>query len=596
MKRRTKFIVVWVALGIVLGAKKVVAQKATTSYAVTQQDPRLFIGMDYQVEDDHVLGIFTQDYRITVQNKTQDKLRVYIEYYAETVCGKRRTNQFAPLGDGYTMEPGETVVPTWTHKDFGYQRFTQDECPKNTWRQTGTNKTGDKTYSIITSLGYRIVKIINLSEQERKAAEAKKQKEIAEKKEKEEKEKSDKEARETKIQQSSAKNTAKDDFWGDGLSSNKQSAAPTTKQSNQEVAEHDPSFVASTRFKNNLSGVAEGDYFTDGSGGYYRKEKGGARQVDKELYERTAANKIYAQMERQEAERKQRDIEFKQDWDRLSSSFYSMSSAKAGLNEASSLGGDFETIEQLNAVFAQKMQEIRAMSSQLQVAATQTNQAYTSLLSSSSSGYDYSAYTDAIGGIAAAISAGNAESDARAELQRQRQEEEARIKARQLDALVSIRTEISKVFTAGGMPLSSHKISAPVLYVFAYGSDQTNWNKNQTVSMQISNVIPVYRYSDGSYPYTSHVNRTFEHAGITNPILMGYFTDKTEADNYRRSLVDLAPNAKFDIKEVEVKVKEQKPNTTANTSATDFWGTATSKTQKTQSKEASKKADDFWSR
>lgn len=596
MKRRTKFIVVWVALGIVLGATKVIAQKATTSYAVTQQDARLFIGMDYQVEDDHVLGIFTQDYRITVQNKTQDKLHVYIDYYAETVCGKRRNNQFAPLGDGYTMEPGEIVVPTWTHKDFGYQRFTQDECPKNTWRQTGTNKTGDKTYSIITSLGYRIVKIINLSEEERKATEAKKQKEATEKKQKEEKEKKDKEARETKHQQSTAKNTAKDDFWGDGSSSSQQSSSSKVNKNKQEPVEYDTSFVSNTKFKNNLNDVADGDYFTDGSGGYYKKERGGARKVDKELYERATANKIYAQMERQEAERKQRDVEFKQDWDRLSSSFYSMSSAKAGLNEASSLGSDFESVEQLNAVFAQKMQEIRTMSTQMQVAATQTNQAYTSLLSSSSSGYDYSAYTDAIGGIAAAISAGNAESDARAELQRQRQEEEARIKARQLDALVGIRTEISKVFTAGGMPLSSHKITAPVLYVFAYGSDKTNWNKNQTVSMQISNVIPIYRYSDGSYPYTSHVNRTFENAGITNPILMGYFTDKTEAENYRLSLVGLAPNAKFDIKEVEVKVKEQKSNTTANASETDFWGTTTSKTQKTQSKEVSKKADDFWSR
>src|SRR5690606_25493533 len=46
-----------------------------------------------------------------------------------------------------------------------------------------------KTYSIINSLGYRIVKIINLSEQERKIAEAKKQKEETENKKKEEEQK-----------------------------------------------------------------------------------------------------------------------------------------------------------------------------------------------------------------------------------------------------------------------------------------------------------------------------------------------------------------------------------------------------------------------
>lgn len=603
----SKTVCVLLTISMVLITKNIVAQKTTTSYAVTQQDSRLFIGMDYQMEDNHVLGVFTQDYRITVQNKTQDKLHVYLEYYAETVCGKRRTNQFAPLGDGYIMQPGEAVNPTWTHKDFGYQRFTQEECPKDTWRQTGTNKTGDKTYSIINSLGYRIVKIINLSEQERKEAAAKKQKEEEEKKRKETEVK--KQQEETKNQQNEQNNaTSNKNFWGDESSSKK---STTSNNNNKDLYPKDENFVSDSKFKDNLSGVKEGEYFTDGQGGYYKKELGGARKIDKIAYEREAANKVYAQMERQEIERQQRDAEFKQNWDNMSTSFYAMSAAKEGMRDASSLGSGYSNIEELNAAFNQKMRQVSAMSSQMQASTTQAVQAYSNVIGTGSSGYDYSGYTNAIGSIASAISANKAENEAREELKRQRAEEEARIKKVQLDALIAIRTEIGKVYTEGGMPLSTHKITAPILYVFAYNTNKADWDKNQSVVMNISNVVPVYRYSDGTYPYTSNVKRTFENAGLNNPVLMGYFTNKSEAENYRLSLIDVAPNAKFAVKEVEVKVKEQKSNNTANTSETDFWGTKTEtkkqdNLQNTQTdfwgtptkdkKKETKKEVDFWNK
>ncbi len=597
----------------------VIAQKTTTTFAVRQQDPRLHVGMEYELGDNNTLGVFTQDYRITVQNKTNDKLHVYIEYYAETVCGKRRTSDFAPLGDGYIMQPGESINPTW-NSAFGYQRFTQDECPKNTWKQVGVDKNGDKTYSIISSLGYRIVKIINLSEQERKEAEAKKQEAVKKKKEAEEKKQSGSDTNRQKEgggnQQVEKGNATNDDFWGDGSSSKKSSHSTSNSvNSNKDLYPRDENFVADSKFKNKLNGVKEGEYFTDGAGGYYKKELGGARKVDKMVYEREAANKIYEKMERQEAERQQRDAEFQQNWDNVSTSFYVMSAAKEGMRDASDLGSGFQNIEELNAAFNQKMRQVSAMGSQVQAAATQGAQAYANLIGTGSSGYDYSGAVGALGGIAASISANRAQNRAREELKEQRAAEEARIKKMQLDALVAVRTEIGKVFIEGGMPLSAHKITAPVLYVFAYNSNKADWNKNQNVAMSISNVIPVYRYSDGTYPYTSNVKRTFENEGLSNPILMGYFTNKSEAENYRNSLLEVAPNAKFTVKNVEVKVKEQKLNTTNNTSETDFWGTKTetkkqnntqnaetdfwgtpTKDKKAEPKKETKKEVDFWSR
>lgn len=394
----------------------------------------------------------------------------------------------------------------------------------------------------------------------------------------------------------SSNSSTNTDFWGNG-SSTTNAAQSHTASAGRTTGGNNDNVRGASSFAGGLDDIKEGEYFADDKGNHYQKRQGNAHKVDKDTYDRHQANKIYKQMERQEAERQQRDAEFKQNWDQVSTSFYMMSAAKEGLRDASYLGSNFETIEELNAAFSQQMREISVMASELQQSSTQGVQAYAQMIGTGSSGYDYSGYSSAIGGIAAAIGANKAEKDAREELKRQRDEAEAEIKTRQLKALVAMRTEISNVFIEGGMPLSSHKISAPVLYMFAYNSNKADWNKDQSVPMSISNVIPVYRYSDGTYPYTSNVKRTFESAGMSNPIIIGYFTDQEEAEGYRSSLLEIAPEAKFAVKDVEVQVKERSISAQSSTSSeVDFWGTKSSgevgsKSIPTKAKE---KEVDFW--
>lgn len=162
-------------------------QRTNVSFPVSQQDHRLSIGLEYQASDNAVLGALSQDYRITVRNKTQDKLHVYIEYYVDLVCGSRKTHQLGPLRDGYVLQPGESIAKNWSNDGINsYGRLLENSCPKNTWKTVGADEQGNTTYSLINSLGYRIVKIINISEQERQEAEEKKRKEEAEKRRKEE--------------------------------------------------------------------------------------------------------------------------------------------------------------------------------------------------------------------------------------------------------------------------------------------------------------------------------------------------------------------------------------------------------------------------
>src|SRR5690606_2904232 len=187
--------------------------------------------------------------------------------------------------------------------------------------------------------------------------------------------------------------------------------------------------------KGGLDDIKDEEYFEDDKGNHFQKEKDGARKVEKAVYERHSANKVYKQMELREAGRQQRDAEFSQNWDNLSTSFYTMSNAQQGLRDASNLNGHFKTIEELNEAFAQKMIEISNIGSALKQSSTQAIQAYSSTLSSASTGYDYSGYTNTIGAIGSAIASNKAEKKAREELRVQRAEQEAKIKERELKAL-----------------------------------------------------------------------------------------------------------------------------------------------------------------
>lgn len=589
----------WFLLSVLslLMAPRLLAQRATTTFAVTQQDQRLHIGMEYQIEDNNILGAFSQDYRITVQNKTSDKLHVYIEYYAETVCGKRRTSQFAPLGDGYILQGGESVNPTNSHKTFGYQRLLGDECPKNTWRQTGVDKNGDKTYSIIKSLGYRILKVVNISEQERIVAAEKKKKEEEEKKRKlvEAVKKSESQANggapANSTKTATTNKVANSDFWSDRKSSSTATPASTTNSNDTKstVAQSNGIRTAS-QFKGGLGDIKEGGYFKDDQGNYFRKENGVARKVDKSTYDRARQKEIEVANVQREARVEAVSNAVMQTGQIIAASFYSKQLTN-NLRDASSLYGDFNSVEELNEAFQQQLHEISQTANELKAVSVANVQAYASA-TGTGSGYDYSGITSAVGTIAAVISSNKAEKEAREELQRQRNAEEARIKKEQLDALVGVRTKIAKLFIEGGMPLSAHKVTAPVLYMFAYASDKSIWNTDQSVPMHISNVIPLYRYSDGTYPYTANVKQKFEHAGMNHPILMGYFTDKQEAEKYRRSLINAASSGQFTIKEVGVTVKDQVvSNSKSQNPETDFWGRGTT------GKNTGEKIEmDFWGR
>lgn len=376
-------------------------------------------------------------------------------------------------------------------------------------------------------------------------------------------------AREREQQSADNKETASeiDDFW---------SGTPSRTSSR---STRDENFRSASQFQGGLDDIQEGGYFKDDKGNYFKKVGDGARVVSESEYDRAQADKIEKQFALQAQRREERAQVFNtainQGMDILTTSFYAQQVAR-GMKDASQLGGNFESIEELDAAFSQKISEISYMTEELRSASVRNMNTYTSTVAASATtttDQTYATTLGVLGSVAASLSADNAAKKAREELNRQRAAEEAAIKERQREALVAVRDEISKTFPEGGMPLSSHKVDAPVLYVFAYSGNKTAWEKDQEVPLDVSNVIPVYRYNDGTYPYSPSVKRTFENGGIKSPILVGYFTDKRQAEKYRKSLLDVAPNAKFALNNIELKVNEKSSNDDPdNHSGVNFWG------------------------
>ncbi|WP_158963500.1 hypothetical protein [Myroides fluvii] len=88
MKLIVKSIGSLVGLIVLFSSTDIVAQRTSTSFSLSQQGTRLQVSMEYQFEDNSVLGRFSDDYRINVQNKTNDKRHRYREYELGIRIGK----------------------------------------------------------------------------------------------------------------------------------------------------------------------------------------------------------------------------------------------------------------------------------------------------------------------------------------------------------------------------------------------------------------------------------------------------------------------------------------------------------------------------
>lgn len=269
---------------------------------------------------------------------------------------------------------------------------------------------------------------------------------------------------------------------------------------------------------------------------------------------------------------------------------------KANLANLSSLSGNYSSIEELEAEFNEKYYSINSEVESLNAARDQQLQATYNQLYSDASETDKAVgqAAVAIGGFINGLKADKEKKEAREALQRQRQQAKAEIEAKRRAAMISLRTKFFGEFPDGGVPLSSHKVTVDELYFFSYVCDKDKVGADYAV-IAVSNVFPIARYGDGTWPFKTSVVGDIKKTGATGTVtLVGYYADKNMADQMRTSFLNLAEKCKLGTKDIAYKGKK------SSGGGGDFWGNSTGKkavaagSDSTVIVPAVKKADDFW--
>lgn len=247
--------------------------------------------------------------------------------------------------------------------------------------------------------------------------------------------------------------------------------------------------------------------------------------------------------------------------------------AKQNLRSNSTLSGNYNSLEEIEAEFNQKYNTINSDVEQLRQAQNQelmTN--YNNMNTAYSGNSKMQAAGAVVTGVAYLVNESAAErekKEAEERLEKQKREAEAKLLSKKITMRLTLRQTVLAEFSDGGVPLSSHKVEVKELYFFAYIFDEKTIHINTPV-IQLSNVFPVAKYSDGSWPFkTSLVNEISKSSQGGKTTLVGYYTTKELAEQNYASFKRMAEKSEFVIENFNYKGKPSKAGAGAET---DFWG------------------------
>ena len=160
-------------------------------------------------------------------------------------------------------------------------------------------------------------------------------------------------------------------------------------------------------------------------------------------------------------------------------------------------------------------------------------------------------------------------------------EAERRAAAEHAAYVAGRRTALRTDFSDSKIPVSVDNVTAPEIWYFAYSNSGTQ--------VTITNVFPIAKRNDGSYPFKNTIMSEISGAAT----LVGWFFSQREAEQARNRFLQTAQEGEMTIRNIAYKGRPQ----TADSATTggDFWGTgaATTPTTPTQNRQATQK-DSFW--
>jgi len=99
------------------------------------------------------------------------------------------------------------------------------------------------------------------------------------------------------------------------------------------------------------------------------------------------------------------------------------------------------------------------------------------------------------------------------------------------------RTALVNSFNGGKVPLSSQKVEVDELYYFCFSFDHAAID-SPNMTMYVSNVFPITRYSDGTWPFTTTLLDNIARANNGAKVeLSGFYTSQENAEQKRQEFI-----------------------------------------------------------
>lgn len=325
-------------------------------------------------------------------------------------------------------------------------------------------------------------------------------------------------------------------------------------------------------------------------------------QNDQKVAQQREIDRVNAHNENLLLENEKRIDNINRATDHLVSSFYTMqniNNLKSDVDANRTLGSNFKSIEEIEQAFNQKYSGLSQSMDNMH--AEEQNLNLNTL--------NYMSTLEGDAGTTGTIVAGGLyllnefqnqkeKENAVAELQRQRSEALAELERQKHQQLVDLRMEMLTTFPEGGIPLSSHKINVSEIYFFIYSLDESQITGQQP-TVQVSNVFPWKKYTDGTWPYRTALDAELKNKGLTNKTtLVGFYSSQEMAEEMRSAYLKLAEMGKMRVENVALVGKPLNAaggtNTKTANQTTDFWGEPTTPSSTKQQAAPKQAADDFW--
>lgn len=263
---------------------------------------------------------------------------------------------------------------------------------------------------------------------------------------------------------------------------------------------------------------------------------------------------------------------------------------KQNLAALSTLIGDYNSVQELEADFNQQYNAIRGEVNSLEQSRNaQLANATNNTFNGNSTEQAVGQSIQLIGGFVNSLKADKEAKAAREALVAERKRQLALLEERKKKARLDMRNKLLQTFPDGGTPLISHKITVPEVYMFAYILNKATFNDEES-TVTVSNVFPVAQYSDGTYPYKTTVANKLKGFAPGDIVLIGYYTEKSRAEQMRNSFLNLAAKSELTVKSFALK-STPSSSSSAKAADGDFWETGNKAS--TEKKTAEKKSD-FW--